>query len=58
MTCRGRAARDHAIHCSAAQGLRAFRDDVKGADGGCFVDVVSDGVGVEISLEARRMMGP
>jgi NADPH:quinone reductase len=45
---------DHAINCSAEQGVRAFRDDVKALTGGRGVDVVYDGVGGEISLESLR----
>jgi NADPH2:quinone reductase len=45
---------DHAINCSAAQGVRAFRDEVKALTGGRGVDVVYDGVGGDISLESLR----
>jgi NADPH2:quinone reductase len=45
---------DHVINCSAEQGVRAFRDDVKALTGGRGVDVVYDGVGGEISLESLR----
>jgi NADPH2:quinone reductase len=47
---------DHAIDCRAESGagVRAFRDDVKALTGGRGVDVVFDGVGGEVSLEALR----
>jgi NADPH2:quinone reductase len=45
---------DHAINCSAEQGVRPFRDEVKALTGGRGVDVVYDGVGGEISLESLR----
>jgi NADPH2:quinone reductase len=45
---------DHVINCSAPDGVRAFRDDVKALTGGRGVDVVYDGVGGDISIESLR----
>ena len=45
---------DHVINTSAQSGVRPFRDEVKALTGGKGVEVVYDGVGGELSLEALK----
>ena len=50
---------DHTVSCAPLEsspegGARSFRDDVKALTGGRGVDVVYDGVGGDLSLEALR----